>query len=67
MMSRVLALKVYVLNLMTLRNPLLSIVLYFDKLMRGCLFQIVTMHEGFVTLTTVVDLTKLKTDQLRPV
>ena len=67
MMSRVQALKVYVLNLMTLRNPLLSIVLYFDKLMRGCLFQIVTMHEGFVTLTTVVDLTKLKTDQLRPV
>ena len=67
MTSRVLALKVYVLNLMTLRNPLLSIVLYFDKLMRGCLFQIVTMHEGFVTLTTVVDLTKLKTDQLRPV
>jgi hypothetical protein len=67
MMSRVQALKVYVLNLMTLRNPLLSIVLYFDKLMRGCLFQIVTMHEGFVTLTTFVDLTKLKTDQLRPV
>ena len=67
MMSRVLALKVYVLNLMTLRNPLLSIVLHFDKLMRGCLCQIVTMHEGFVTLTTVVNLTKLKTDQLRPV
>jgi hypothetical protein len=67
MMSRVLALKVYVLNLMTLRNLLISTVMHFDKLMRGYLFQIVTMHEGFVTLTTVVDLTKLKTDQLRPV
>ena len=39
--------------------------MYFDKLMRGYLFQIVTMREGFVTLTIVVDLTKLKTDQSR--
>ena len=50
-----------------LRNSLLGDAKHFDKLMQGCLFQIVTMHEGFVTLTTVVDLTKLKTDQLRPV
>jgi hypothetical protein len=39
--------------------------MYFDKLMRGCQFQIVTMREGFMTLTTVVDLTKLKIDQFR--
>ena len=65
MMSRVQALKVYVLNLMTLRNPLIFIVTYFDKLMRGCQFQVVTMREGSMTLTTVVDLTKLKIDLSR--
>ena len=45
MTSRVLALKVYALNLMTLRSPLISIAMHFDKLMRGCLCQIVSGAE----------------------